>query len=80
MCAEVLKQINNNKCGFLSFNTFLSTTLSSDVAIGYAGNALSRSTHEHLILFQIDVDTAIGSIQPLANICEYSSMPTENEI
>ncbi len=80
MSEEELQKIIDNKDGFLSFNTFLSTTLSSHIATEYAGDAFARLIYERSVLFQINVDTTVVSAQPFANIAEYSCMKNEDEI
>jgi tetratricopeptide (TPR) repeat protein len=79
-CVSVneLENLKTNIGGFISFNTFLSTSLDKDVALLFAGQGDNRPLRES-ILFQIKIFTQ-SNLKPFANIKEKSFMKDEDEI
>lgn len=73
-----LENLKNNIGGFVSFNTFLSTSLEKDVALLFAGQGDSRPLRES-VLFQIKIFEQ-NNLKPFANIKEKSFMKDEDEI
>lgn len=78
MYASEFKKIEDNIGGFISINTFFSTTTSSAIAAGFVGDGSGRPLLE-TVMFEIDVDTRKTS-KPFANIQSLSMMQNENEI
>ncbi|CAF4560881.1 unnamed protein product [Didymodactylos carnosus] len=65
---EELERLKYNIGGFISMNTFLSTTTDREIALIYAGNGSDRPTHES-VLFEITIDlNALSTDKPFVNI------------
>ncbi|CAF1481415.1 unnamed protein product [Didymodactylos carnosus] len=81
MSVKELQKIRDNIGGFLSINTFFSTTVSSSLAADFAGDSFSQLIYERSVVFQMEIDPRIcPSRSPFANISKHSSMPSEDEI
>lgn len=72
------QKIEENINGFISMNTFLSTTTDREVALMYSGNGEDRPSFES-VLFVIETDQS-QSTKPFANISRVSSFEEENEV
>lgn len=72
------KKIKENEKGFISMNTFLSTTTQSEVALTYCGNGEDRPLLES-VLFQIEIEKSYLT-EPFADISQVSFFKDENEI
>ena len=79
LTVKELEQFKENINGRIAMNSFLSTSTSSDVALGFAGNGTGRPFIES-VLFEIHCPIQIYQSKPFANIGKYSSTKTENEI
>ena len=75
---DELNDLKNNINGRIAMNSFISTSLSSEFALGFAGNGTGRPLFES-VLFQIECPIKI-STKPFANIQKYSYFKTEDEI
>ncbi|CAF1592262.1 unnamed protein product, partial [Didymodactylos carnosus] len=73
---DELNKLKENINGYLSMNTFLSASTSSEVALMYSGDGEDRPTLESVI-FEIEIST---SVSPFANIKTVSYFKTENEV
>lgn len=71
---DYLKQLRGS---IISINTFLSTTISMQVALIYAGKYL-ESTDMVSVVLQIEIDPYTKP-RPFANISHYSAFPDEDE-
>lgn len=78
MYATEFKKIQDNVGGFISINTFFSTTTSSIVAANFISDGSERPLLESVI-FEIDIDTK-KTTKPFANAQSLSTMQNENEI
>ncbi|UJR17217.1 hypothetical protein I4U23_004112 [Adineta vaga] len=76
---EELQNLKDNIDGRIAMNSFLSASLSSDIALGFTGNGTGRPMVES-VLFEINCPTKEYSSKPFANIQNYSHLKTENEI
>ncbi|CAF1334985.1 unnamed protein product [Rotaria magnacalcarata] len=80
MSMKELNQLKRNIGRYIIIQTFLSTTLSSDIALLYAGHESQNSLYES-VLFVIDIDIQQNiRKRPLANIGKFSHMRHENEV
>ncbi|CAF1615792.1 unnamed protein product, partial [Didymodactylos carnosus] len=86
MAAEELERLKLHKNGYISMNTFLSTSLSCEAAVTFAGDGSGRPQYES-IMFEIDIpldekksNDDDDSIPPFSNINQVSYIPNENEI
>jgi len=73
-----LNKMKDNINGRIAMNSFTSTSLSSAIALDFAGNGTGRPVIES-VLFEIECPVK-SSRKPYANIQEYSYLKTENEI
>jgi tetratricopeptide (TPR) repeat protein len=78
LAPDELEVFKHNINGFISMNTFLSTTTNKDVALIYAGDGSERPLFES-VLFEIIIDVN-KSDQPLADISKISHMLHEDEV
>jgi hypothetical protein len=80
MSMRELNRLKRHIGGYIITHTFLSTTLSSEIALLYAGNGAQRPLYES-VLFEIDINIqhSIRKI-PFANISKFSQMKDENEV
>ncbi|CAF1051507.1 unnamed protein product [Rotaria magnacalcarata] len=80
MSMKELNQLKRNIGRYIIIQTFLSTTLSSDIALLYAGHESQNSVYES-VLFVIDIDIQQNiRKRPFANIGKFSHMRHENEV
>ncbi|CAF1441719.1 unnamed protein product, partial [Adineta steineri] len=77
MNIDELRKIQNGIGGYISINTFLSTTEDGDFALHYARS--STNLYEN-VLFIIDIDTNDDEIQPFAHIEGLSAFPDTPEV
>ncbi|CAF3870900.1 unnamed protein product [Rotaria sp. Silwood1] len=75
---DELNDLKNNINGRIAMNSFISASLSSEVALDFAGNGTGRPLFES-VLFQIECPIKT-STKPFANIQKYSYLKTEDEI
>lgn len=75
---DEFENLKNNIGGFISINSFFSTTTSSTTALEFAGDGSGRPLIES-VLFEIEIDTTMV-VQPFANIKKQSYLDHENEI
>ncbi|CAF1582112.1 unnamed protein product, partial [Adineta steineri] len=73
-----LDLIRNSIGGFISFNSFLSTSIDIDLALGFAAASKTAADLTHCLL-QIDIDPRITSIA-FASIKDESYYEDENEV
>ncbi|CAF1249321.1 unnamed protein product, partial [Didymodactylos carnosus] len=73
-----LKKLKSNVGGFISFNTFFSTSLSSQLALSHAGDKYCSAFYES-VLFEIEIKT-MNANKPFANIHYLSYRREEDEI
>ncbi|CAF3386466.1 unnamed protein product [Rotaria sp. Silwood2] len=78
LASKDFEKLKQNINGFVSMNTFLSTTTQSNVALMYSGNGESRPLFES-VLFEIEIEKSY-STEPFADICPVSFFQNENEI
>ncbi|CAF4115310.1 unnamed protein product [Rotaria sp. Silwood2] len=62
----------------LSLNSFLSTSLDREVALGFIPSI--PAANKQKILFEIDIDSSVKNVKPYANISSYSYFQTEAEV
>lgn len=79
LTVEELKIFQQNIGKRIAMNSFLSTSISSDVALSFAGNGTGRPFIES-ILFEVHCPIKIYQNKPFANIEKYSYTKSENEI
>ena len=72
------EKLRKTKGGLISFNNFLSTSITQNASLGFATGALSN-TDTVGILFQMSIDPSVSSA-PFASIDEFSYFRTEQEI
>jgi tetratricopeptide (TPR) repeat protein len=66
---DELKMLKRAIGGFITMNTFLSTTIDQEVSLAYLDSMDSSDEYEmHRVLFEIDADPRLNGIQPFANI------------
>jgi tetratricopeptide (TPR) repeat protein len=75
---EFEKLQKNANGGFLSFNSFLSTSIEKSVAKHFACYNLNDEDRK-AILFEIELDTSISSV-PFTSVKDLSAVPGEEEI
>lgn len=75
-----LKRLKRHIGRYIITHTFLSTTISSEIALVYTGDGAQRPLYES-VLFEIHVNIR-SSIRkrPFANISKFSQMKDENEV
>ncbi|CAF3999473.1 unnamed protein product [Adineta steineri] len=73
-----LNKLKDNINGRVAMNSFISTSLSSAVAVDFAGNGTGRPLIES-VLFEIECPVKLSK-QPFVNIQKYSHLKTENEV
>lgn len=76
---EFNKKIKENIGGFLSINSFFSTSADKQVALMFTGNSSSNEQNIQSVLFEIIISTQ-KCRRPIANIKDMSYMVDENEI
>ena len=76
---EFNKKIKENIGGFLSINTFFSTSANKQVALMFVGNSSSNEPNIESVLFEIIISTQICR-RPIANVKDMSYIEDENEI
>ena len=79
MSAEELNRIKSNVGGIFSVNTFLSTTMHSNVALDFITNVVERPFAER-VLYEINVNGPGPWKWPFADIHEISCNQDESEI
>ena len=78
--AAEFEKIQNNINGYISVNTFLSTTSSSIVASDFSGNlAIHADSTLRSVVFRINVDSSINKSKPFARISKLSVNSDEDE-
>lgn len=66
--------------GYVSMNSFLSTTLNRRVALEFVGKLKDNLQKDlHAVLFEIQIDPSIKTL-PYANISQYSMFSAEEEV
>jgi tetratricopeptide (TPR) repeat protein len=78
MPADQLTKLKNNIDGFISINTFFSTSHSSTVAFQFAGDGSRRPMFES-VYFEIELNLEINKV-PFANVNTISKFGSENEV
>ncbi|CAF4475305.1 unnamed protein product [Rotaria sp. Silwood2] len=73
-----LELIFDNEQGFISMNSFFSTSRNRRVAMSYLQNCPMNNDNRR-VLFEITIDPRLP-IKPFADIKEHSAYPTEDEI
>ena len=76
---EFKNKLRNNLGGFLSINSFFSTSTNKEVALMFTGNSLSNDSNLESVLFEIKVSIDKWH-RPIANIKYLSYMEQEDEI
>lgn len=78
---QEFEYLKNNKNGLIAFNTFLSTSIDSNISIQYAMGALG-STNGKAILFEFDLSTPNNyrCVNPFASLKNISYFEWEDEI
>ncbi|CAF1159815.1 unnamed protein product [Adineta steineri] len=81
MSPRELDRLKRNCDGFISMNTYLSTSRSRNIALFFCGLGLQRQQEEQLesVLFTISIETTVCNT-PFADIKRFSSIPNEEEI
>ncbi|CAF1039811.1 unnamed protein product [Didymodactylos carnosus] len=79
MSVEELQKLLNNVGGFISINTFLSTTIDCGVASEFSGTGAGRPLFESIV-FDIEVTEDSATIKPFAEVQNFSHMKDENEV
>ncbi|CAF1364687.1 unnamed protein product [Rotaria sp. Silwood1] len=78
MAADEFTKLKNNINGFISINTFFSTSYSSTVAFEFAGDGSRRPTFES-VYFEIELSLNISALR-FANMNTVSQFGSENEL
>jgi tetratricopeptide (TPR) repeat protein len=78
MPADELTKLKNNIDGFISINTFFSTSHSSTVAFEFAGDGSRRPMFES-VYFEIELNLDINKV-PFADVNTISKFGSENEV
>ncbi|CAM2714076.1 unnamed protein product [Rotaria socialis] len=78
MAADEFSKLQKNINGFISINSFFSTSLSSAVSLPYTGEGKRRPLFES-VLFEIELKLDINTV-PFADIAKESHMKSENEV
>ena len=73
------RKIQGNINGFLSFNSFCSTSTNINVALAFAGNCATNDPNTKSVVFEITVE-AEKSRRPFANIEHLSTKKDEDEV
>ena len=80
MNIKELKRLKRHIGRYIITHPFLSATLSSEIALLYAGNGAQRPLYES-VLFEIHVNIRYSMRKrPFANIVKFSHMKDENEV
>ncbi|CAF1543019.1 unnamed protein product, partial [Rotaria sp. Silwood1] len=78
MITDEFSKLQANVNGYISFNTFVSTSISSEVVFPFTGLGESRPLLES-ILFEIEIDLDKNST-PFAKISQNNQFKSENEV
>ena len=78
MTRDELRTFQENINELISINTFFSTSMSSEIACGFADGVLDHPYLES-VLMEISIDTTI-STRPFANVKDLSFLKNENEV
>ncbi|CAF1361705.1 unnamed protein product [Didymodactylos carnosus] len=76
---EELHLLRQNIGGFISMNAFLSTSLSKNVAIGFA-KQMKKTPKFSCMLYQFEIDTRLPNCKPFAAIKHLSYIRGEDEV
>lgn len=66
--------------GYISLNSFLSTSLDPEMALCFISGTTMTENQLQPVLFIIDILSSIQNTKPFANISLYSNMPGEDEV
>ncbi|CAF1374886.1 unnamed protein product [Didymodactylos carnosus] len=73
---DEFEKLKNNVGGFVSVNSFMSTTTNRHVAVAFVGN---KSSLMKYVLFEININIHLDT-KPFASIVHLSTFQTEDEI
>lgn len=79
MSKEEISRLQKCEGAYISFNSFLSTSLERQAAIVFL-NTFVQSQDLQRVLFEIDADPQLENIQPFSEISSLSEIPSESEV